>query len=457
MYYFKPKINDEIENFLTYNKKTIFYLSEKLNQPFNFIFLEIVKNNIKKLKYKLKEKKLPVEIFYSLKANNSPYLVSSIAENIDFEVSSLYELNLVNKKRNKVILNGPRDEKTLIEAGKNIEKNLIVINSKEEFENFFVSKRLKNNFLIRIGNINQNVFSNLKATRFGIDEEFIPQIIKKIKKYNLSNQFLGFAFHVDSTSDDLKREYFKKIFHLTIEALNNNLKPKILNIGGGVRFNYVDKNVWGELTTLIQEKVLKNDDQYLLNGYSFGIAKKKERVVGEGNYYPYYHDLTELNQIEYILNTTYQEERIIDLVKDLNLTIYLELGRIILNQVGGSFFRIISIEKRNKTNHIILNGKSIEISANLDIIYDPIVIEKEKSKTKEIFSGFIFGHSCLEDDVFFRRKIYFEEGIKIHDILYIHNTIAYKTKIFHNDFINNHKEINFYFDKDYKLVREEIL
>lgn len=456
MYYFKPKIIDKIENFLNYNKNIIFDLSEKLNQPFNFIFLGIIKDKLKKLKDSLKEKRWPVKLFYSLKANNSPYLVHSVAENIDFEVSSLYELNLVNEMGNKVILNGPKDEKTLINAAKNSEKNLIVVNSKEEFEEFFLSKRIKNNFLIRIGNIKQKIFSNLKITRFGIDEEFISKIIEKIKKNDLTDQFFGFAFHVDSTSDDLKREYFKKIFHFTIEAINHNLKPKILNIGGGIRFNYVDKKIWGEITTLIQEKVLKNDSQYLLNNYNFGITQKNQRVFGEGNYYPYYHNLTELEQIEYILNATYQNEKIIKLIEDLNLKVYLELGRLILNQAGGSFFKVISIEKRNKTNHIVLNGKSTTISANLDILYDPIVIKKGKTK-KNFFSGFIFGNSCLEDDIFYRRKINFEEKVEKNDLLYFHNTISYKTKIFQNGFIDNQKEINFYFDKNYQLIKKEII
>lgn len=456
MNYFKPSIIDKIENFLNSNKNIIFDLSEKLNQPFNFIFLGIIKDNIKKIKDSLKEKRWPVELFYSLKANNSPYLVRSMVNDINFEVSSLYELNLINEMDSKVILNGPKDEKTLINAGKNIEKNLIVVNSKEEFEEFFVNKRIKNNFLIRIGNIKQKIFSNLKITRFGIDEEFISKIIQEIKKYGLVDQFLGFAFHVDSTSDDLKREYLKKIFYFTIEAINNGLKPKILNIGGGIRFNYVERKTWGEITTLIQEKVLKNDSQYLLNNYNFGITQRKQRVFGEGNYYPYYHDLTELEQIEYILNATYQSEKIINLIEDLNLKVYLELGRLILNQAGGSFLKIISIEKRNKTNHIVLNGKSTTISANLDILYDPIVIKKGKSK-KIFFSGFIFGHSCLEDDVFYRRKINFEEQVEKKDLLYFHNTIAYKTKIFQNDFIDNQKEINIYFDKNYQLIKKEII
>lgn len=453
---FLPLIDKKISFFLKKNKNFIFKLKEDLNSPFNLIFIEKILKNIKDLKNEIKIKNINGEIFYSAKANNSAYLSYYLKDKINFECSSLFELKQILPIKNKTIINGPKNNQLIDFISNYKDKIILVINSIEEFKEFYLNKKIRNNFLIRVGNINQKKFAKVNTTRFGVDEDYIFELINLIKEKELKKIFLGFAFHVDSTSDDLKRLYLEKAFEFIIYSIKLGLKPKIIDIGGGIRFNYMEKKDWSEITTLIQNKVLNNDEDYLYNNYNFGIVKKDNRVFGEGKYYPYYHNLTGIDQLIYILNAQFQEEKIINLSKDLNINFFIETGRYLLKDSGGTIFKIEQIEKRQNNYHVILNGKNTEISANLDILYDPLLLKKNKNKQKN-FSCFIFGNSCLEDDIFYKRKIYFETEIKKGDLLYFHNTIAYKTKFFHNQFINGNKEINIYLDSNYQLIKKEIL
>lgn len=464
--YFQPTINKSILFFLEKKKKFVFRLKKEINQPLNLIFLKNLKDQIFSITSFLKGKKINnFEVFYSLKANNSPFLVKKISEILPAEVSSPYETKLtLSNNPKQLIINYPGDLKKIITIIKNKQnsktKILLSLNSYEQFV-FLLKNKLNYDFLIRIGNIENKKFSHLKLSRFGIDEYLIPDIFKILKKTFLIEKFKGLSFHVDSTSDELKREYFKKAINLTIEALKNGFRNEILDIGGGIRFNYINKTNWNNLTFVISEKIIEGDSDFFWNDYNFGIIKKDKKIFGEGSFFPYYSDANEFSQINFLLDTDFEGEKAINVVNDLNIKLIFEMGRFILKDVGGSLFEIEQISQKNKNYFLILNGKYNEIAAHLDIIYDPILIKSDRNELNETndrkIGYFIFGNTCLEDDIFFKRKIFFPQKPNEGDLLFFSNTIAYKTKIFNNSFINGNKEVNIYLDKNYQLINKEVL
>lgn len=460
--HFTPKVNNKILSLLL-NKQLIFKLNRIIKQPFNVIFLKNIRSQIYNIKNFLKNSKLNnFEIFYSLKANSSPYLVKKLEYEF-LEASSPYETKLALKTNpQKLIINYSGNLKKIIDVFKNYTKTktklYLSLNSFEQFL-FLINNNLKFDFLIRIGNINNKRFIDLKTTRFGIDQKLIFEIFNVLKKDHFKEKFKGFSFHLDTTSDDLKAEYIKKSVNLIMSALKEGFQIEILDIGGGVRFNYIDKKNWNDLIFLISKKIFHGENNFFWNNYNFGIIKKNKRIFGEGNFFPYYSDNNGFNQIKYWLSTEINGEKLTKILNDLNIRLIFEMGRFILKNAGGSIFEIEQICNSNEKSFLILNGKYNEIAASLDIMYDPVLIKRELIDKNKINKRcyFIFGNTCLEDDIFFKRKICFRNPPQEGDLLYFHNTIPYKTKIFANNFINGNREINLYFDDNYQLIYKEIL
>lgn len=454
MIFVKPKLID------FYNKNFFNQIIKKINQkisfdnPLHIIFPFLIINNIKEINNFFKSINFDkFKIFFASKSLVSEFFYSYLKKiNLNLEVSSFYELNLAlrNKNKNiKILTNGPKDEKYLYQSLNN--KVIIGINSMSELK-FISQKKSDNQILIRLGNLNIKNFSSLNKTRFGIDEDDLESALEIVKKAKLN--FIGFSFHIDSTSDDLKKIYLQKSIEYTLIAIKKfNLYPKVINIGGGFRVNYLDKNNWTSIINHIYENLKNKNSNYFWNNYNFGIIEKNNRIFGEGNFYPFFSESSESKQLQNILDLEFENEKIINFLKDFNIELWLEPGRWLLNQLGGSFFKIIEIEK----NKIVLNGKNTDIGFNLDILYDPILIKKNKSTNKNYqYQGyFIFGNSCLEEDIFYKRKIFFEKPVDKNDLLYFHNTIAYKMDFFANRLINYKHLPKIFFDENYKLLKIE--
>lgn len=447
----KPILDKKIEDFLSTNK--LFHLEKKYSTPFHIIFPSIFIKNLNKLENFFISKRInSYKIFFSYKAITSKLFPKFInPQKTSVEVSSEEELkNLLNLQYDKknLLSNGPKSHSYLeILIKKNIN---IVVNTIDELK-ILSQKKVKNNLIIRVGNLNLNKFSFLGKTKFGINENDIANALKIIKNNNLN--FLGFSFHLDTTSDDLKKIYLKKLIEFTLIAKKDfNIDSKIIDIGGGIRINYIDKKNWDKIINFIYEKIFKKEESFFWNNYNFGIVEKNNRLFGEGNFYPFYSQPSEFEQIDYILNTEFQNEKIINIINDLGLQLWIEPGRLLLNQVSGTFFKIQEV---SNNQIIFIDGRNTDIGFNLDILYDPLLIKKSNNCKKIKNSYFIFGNTCLEDDVFYKRKIFFEKKPENGDLLYFHNTAAYKIGIYSNYFINYKAIPKIFLDENYKELEVE--
>lgn len=443
MIFAKPIIHNFWVNFIKDNfyKEKLF--KSKLNS-FHILNLNIANENIEKIKNFFLKNNLSYQIYYSFKTNKSEEIVRYLSKKeIGIETSSEEELKKSLKYTQKIICQGPKNDVYL----KLIRKNNQIINVVNDNEELVKSIKMKiKNIMIRIGNLKDSSFFE-NYTHFGFNEDEIENTLKNIKNNEKQINFLGFSFHLDTTSDDLKILYLSKAIYFLTKARIMGLKPQFLNIGGGWRVNYMKKEEWEKIINFIYEKINQNDKSYFWNNHNFGILKIKNRLFGEGSFYPFYSEVAEEKQLEKIINSEniFLNENNLKLLKDLSIKIIIESGRFLLDQVGISIFKIFNVLE----NKIFIDGKATNIAHNLDILYDPILIRNNK-KNNEKFNYqnndgcFIFGKSCLEDDIFFKRKIFFEEIPQKDDFLVFINTASYKQDIFANEFIT-HSKLKKYF------------
>ncbi len=425
-----PIINKKVFDFFLSKQFTKFFKSS----PTHFLFLDLINDNFKKINQFFAENKIDYQIFYSQKANRSQQILRKIKNlgKIGVECSSQEELRMAlneNFLGDEIICQGPKNEKYLKESIK--AGSIIAVNSINELKKLIQSKkRLK--IFIRLGQLKISGYED-QLTRFGIDEKDLNEAINLIKKSQI--HLIGFSFHLDTTNDDLKREYLKKALNIAITLIKNGVFLEAINIGGGWRPQYVSKETWIKFNQNIAELILEKQFKYLWKDYSFGYRLKNNRLIGEGNFFPYFSEEID-NQLKKIFDFEIFKDNAMHIIRDLNIKIFLESGRYLLNQVGHTLASVIEVGQKLNFNYLIADLKATDISSQIDIIYDPILIKKDKMINKEKFIGFIFGNTCLEDDLIFKRQIVLNKKPKEGDYLLFVNTGAYKMGISETPFIS---------------------
>jgi diaminopimelate decarboxylase len=434
-----PVIHPRIKDFLS-DSTTVDLLINTYNSPVNMLFPELAAENCTQFQEYFRNSKLNGSIFYAHKANRSYGLLQEIARTgVGIEVSSIEELHNALEAQvpnEKIIANGPKNSSYLQKAIQN--GCFICTDSISELKEILNTPG-KHKILLRFSNFfdPETPMRSLQS-RFGIPYENANDVCKLIVENQEKIDTLGLSFHIDSTSDGEKRIALQSLLRLIIKWKTEGIDVQAINIGGGYRINYIeDKKQWEYLLSVIQSSVISGDP-YLWNNHSFGYYIANGRIRGEGSFYPYYTPVTGTNHLDTILTASLPEisTSAKQLIQDLMLEILIEPGRALLDQVGITLMNISQVEKKQDYYKIILDGNYKHITADQDILVDPVLITKDKRKSSPS-ACFLFGNLCLENDVIFRRQLLLPFEPKKDDIFAFINTAAYKMDFSESKFIHH--------------------
>ena len=194
----------------------------------------------------------PIEIYFSLKANNNKALVQSfLKEEAGLDIVSKGELNYSLKLKcppEKIVFSGVGKTKQELEQALKAQIFQINVESLEELDRIgqiCSSLKLKARAACRINpNITLDTHAFIQTGtrdhKFGIDEKYLPHFIEIIKKYSPFITFQGLAMHIGSQGLSIEPiiqavHKLKNIY----ESLNREGHSlETLDIGGGVGIDY---------------------------------------------------------------------------------------------------------------------------------------------------------------------------------------------------------------------------
>jgi len=107
----------------------------------------------------------------------------------------------------------------------------------------------------------------------------------------------------------------------------------------------------------------------------------------------------------------------------------------ILDQAGITIAKIIEVINEENFYKIIADINYKNITADQDIMVDPLLVTKKNKK--QLTNCFIFGNLCLENDIIFKRQVFFVYLPQKTDFLIFVNIAPYKMEFSDGFFIHH--------------------
>lgn len=428
---FNAKKDEKTKKFLSQIKD----LKNTLNtfsSPCNILFPENLENNIKIIEKVLQKHNLLYKVFYAHKCNKSLAIVKEASLlNVNIDVANIHELRralISGFTGDRIEATGPKNKEFLILA---IEQNVTInVDNLSELNTILeLNKKInkKNiNILLRISSFFEN-YAVERITRFGMSYEDILEALDIICRNKFLN-LLGFSFHVDTVKNSEKVTAMKNALKLTTKTIEMGLSPKVIDIGGGFKVNYIDsEDEWNSSITELKQSFLSLNS-LTWNNDTFGMNIKNNTLAGTLNIYNFYNKEKEAEDLDLFLSTPiedYQNQTVAEILTDNMITIYVEPGKALLDNLGVTISKVNFVKKIKDDLVVGLDMRRNDlVMVESEVFLDPIVVS-ESEKLKEKVGVYFVGNLCLEGDLIYKRKIFIDQIPKEGDLVVFINTAGY--------------------------------
>lgn len=428
---FNAKKDEKTKKFLSQIKD----LKNTLNtfsSPCNILFPENLENNIKIIEKVLQKHDLLYKVFYAHKCNKSLAIVKEASLlNVNIDVANIHELRralISGFTGDRIEATGPKNKEFLILA---IEQNVTInVDNLSELNTILeLNKKINKksiNILLRISSFFEN-YAVERITRFGMSYEDILEALNIICRNKFLN-LLGFSFHVDTVKNSEKVTAMKNALKLTTKAIEMGLNPKVIDIGGGFKVNYIDsEDEWNSSITELKQSFLSLNS-LTWNNDTFGMNIKNNTLAGTLNIYNFYNKEKEAEDLDLFLSTPiedYQNQTVAEILTDNMITIYVEPGKALLDNLGVTISKVNFVKKIKDDYVVGLDMRRNDlVMVESEVFLDPIVVS-ESEKLKEKLGVYFVGNLCLEGDLIYKRKIFIDQIPREGDLVVFINTAGY--------------------------------
>ena len=456
-----PKTNEVVDKIIQ-DEETLKKLADGFGSPLNIMLPENFSKNIRAFRDVFDEHGIEGKIFFAHKANKSESLIAQgRKEDIGIDVASENELkNALSKgfKGDEILATGPKNREFLRLAV--YHRCILHIDSFDELrkvQEFSQKFGKETDVLIRLNNfVPRDRKAIQKHSRFGIPVDRKEEIIQNLDEYNSIN-FQGFAFHLDTASMRKKAIALQNIFDLVKEFHSAGYQTQILDIGGGMKVNYLESGEeWSEYLEAIQESVAGKRKGITWNSHSFGLRSENQSVKGSVDLYSYYNETAKDDYLSKLLSREIPgyERTFRDLLRDYMIELYIEPGRALLDLAGITVGKVNFVKEDacgEKLVGLDMNKSNIN-PQNWELMVDPYIIHRDEDREELKDGVFFVGNLCLESDFIYKHKTFLDKKPEEDDLVVFVNTAAYHMDFGESRTIQHHTadKIAVYGDNQWK-------
>ncbi|MBY0358624.1 MAG: Y4yA family PLP-dependent enzyme [Candidatus Obscuribacterales bacterium] len=435
-----PKVHPVIAGYLK-EKAQLFELTKALGSPLNFLFPELVHENVEAFRSAFAQFGIQGKVFFAHKCNQSESIIRRLSvENAGLDISSANELRHAlgsGFDGSRLEATGPKNPEFL---GLCVQQGVTInLDSIAELKQVIALRKLLHaakptKVLLRLSGFeaDHSKFLN-KGSRFGIPLKDLPQAFAILDEWREDVILHGFAFHLDTVSVVERAVAIENCIQIFEDALAQDFDPRVLNIGGGYKVNYLaSEDDWNAYTSALKEAVLGTRPPMTWQGNSFGLHTDKGKLRGNFNSYNYYDEQTGPKFLAELLSHRFPnlgDMTAGSILRDNMIELWIEPGRSLVDQTGITVARVNSLRTSSRGETIVcLNMKRQDISfLDQEIFVDPVVIYHEEDKEAKPGSVPVYfaGNLCLESDLIYRHLTYLPQMPQPGDLVAFINTAGY--------------------------------
>lgn len=415
--------------------------------PLNLLLPDQLAANLKSFSSVFQAHNLTGRLFFAHKSNQSSSLLQQLAvSDVYADVSSLEELRhalACGFMGERLEATGPKSLEFLSLC---LMHNLhINVDSLQELEDIQAVHALlgsghKVRILLRLSGFHADHTPVLKKeSRFGIPFGALSQALDVVASGE-AYELVGFSFHLDSVSLDERLVAIENCLSAFEEAVNRGLQPRVLNIGGGFRISYLERESdWNGYTSALKQAVLGIRPPLTWQHNYFGLSSEGGRLRGKLNSYAYFEPRPGSKFLDDLLNSEllgYKSMRVADALRENMIELWIEPGRAVLDQCGVTVARVSSVRSGSNGDTLIGLGMKRQDLCFLDqeVFVDPVVVPKQSKASPAGTAGttekqyqpvYFTGHLCLESDLIFRHQLFLSALPQPGDLVIFINTAAY--------------------------------
>ncbi|MGF1637571.1 MAG: Y4yA family PLP-dependent enzyme [Cyclobacteriaceae bacterium] len=270
------------------------------------------------------------------------------------------------------------------------------------------------------------------STRFGFGLEDAFGIMTR--HLGAGNKFHRFHFttlhfHLNGYSIPQRAAALIQTIRLSDRLKSNNISCQKIDIGGGILVNYLtDQEEWDLFYKELRSAILMKRDPVTFENDPLGMVKIENEIYGSMQVYPYFNTVHKGQFLKAILDSTFDaNDTLAQALKKRNITLAIEPGRSLLDQVGITIARVVFRKKNQQQDWFIgleMNRTQMK-SSSADFLLDPIFIPTQAGRADAPCDAYLVGSYCLEQELILKRKIRLKTLPLPGDIFCFINTAGY--------------------------------
>jgi len=442
-----PKVHETVGRFLQ-EKETLFNLVQALGSPLNILFPDLIQANVDQFNSTFKKLSIIGKVFFAHKCNQSDSLIKRLAlTEANLDVSSAGELRHAlgsGFDGSRLEATGPKNNEFITLA---IQQGVtIAVDSISELKKVVAFRPLlkikkPTKVLLRLSGFEakHSKFLN-KGSRFGIPIKEVEEAFVILEANRKEVSLLGFSFHLDTVSVLERAIAIENCLELFEEALARDFEPRVLDIGGGYKVNYLEnEDEWNAYVSALKEAVLGTRPGMTWHGNAFGMSSDKGKLKGNFNSYSYFDTQTGGDFLVELLSQKFGnlgDATAATILRDNMIELWIEPGRSLVEQTGITIGRVNSVRTSSRGEPIVcLNMKRQDISfLDQEVFVDPIIVKQDSngataelksSKKGEKIGVYFAGNLCLESDLIYRHLTYLDQMPEEGDLVVFVNSAGY--------------------------------
>jgi len=445
MYPLTPLIHQQVTDHLK-DIKTIDSLVNLCNSPINLLLPDIALANLEQFYGVLNTHRVTGQVYYAHKANQSKAILRALANHPHgaVDVASVGELEqalAAGFSGERLEATGPKNRAFLRLAL--LQGVTINVNCASELDTIDeLHKQLPTlpptKIYLRLQSFHNDTVQVIqKDSKFGFSDTELASTLARLTTQTDKYLLIGFSFHLTTTSHQERLLAIDAGFKHTLTALKMGLNPTALNIGGGFGINYLaHKEEWESYVTALKQSLLDPQHESMSwNNSGLGFWAEAGGIRGAATFSDYYRPHTQYQELEALLTaTTPHHGPVGQFLTENMLSLHLEPGRSLLDQVGVTVGRVINHNRSLRGELVIFMdmNRSHLNAIELEYMADPIHLPTGPL-VKQAGGVYLSGNLCLPHDFLTRRKVFFKNIPQPGDLLAFVNTAGY-----HMDFTESH-------------------